>query len=432
MSIDRVSTSYISHDDRFKLQGREYDRQFAQLYFYRLVQVRPQVEAAAKAAWPEISVVRLVDVPEQGEVVIVGTVYKEMVLKPSILDEYTKERVLAAQLGRTRFAQADDRLILEDESARVSLIGEALDPGQFVTGVIAAMRGSVLPNGEFQVTDLRFAGVPPQPSLPEISEDIYVALVSGLSLGDAEADPLRLQLLLDYCSGALGGAEEQRMASRIARVIVAGGLLKGSAEFSQPTAYSTMRQQALALAPVREADMKLTELSGSVAVDVMPGAADPSNFSLPQQPLHSCLFPGAAPVSTFTRCTNPHEFEVDGVHFLGTSGQNVDDIVRYSNLNDRVEILQKLLEWRHLIPTAPDTLAAYPFYDADPFIISQAPHVMFAGCQPEFGTSLIEGSDGQAIRIVAVPDFASSGTMVLVNLRTLAIHPVQFDAQLDS
>lgn len=31
------------------------------------------------------------------------------------------------------------------------------------------------------------------------------------------------------------------------------------------------------------------------------------------QPLHRCLFPGAAAYSTFQSVTNPHEFELDGV-----------------------------------------------------------------------------------------------------------------------
>jgi len=74
--------------------------------------------------------------------------------------------------------------------------------------------------------------------------------------------------------------------------------------------------------------MSLTELAAAVPVDVMPGAGDPANYSLPQQPLHRCMFPGAAGFSTLERATNPHEFELDGVCFLGTSGQNVDDVYR--------------------------------------------------------------------------------------------------------
>lgn len=48
----------------------------------------------------------------------------------------------------------------------------------------------------------------------------------------------------------------------------------------------------------RDVDMCLTELAGSLPLDVMPGAGDPSNYSLPQQPLHKCLFPGTAAFPT--------------------------------------------------------------------------------------------------------------------------------------
>jgi DNA polymerase delta subunit 2 len=33
--------------------------------------------------------------------------------------------------------------------------------------------------------------------------------------------------------------------------------------------------------------------------------------------------------------TNPHEFDVDGLQLLGTSGQNVDDLAKYSRQTDR-------------------------------------------------------------------------------------------------
>ena len=91
------------------------------------------------------------------------------------------------------------------------------------------------------------------------------------------------------------------------------------------------------------------------------------------------------------RVTNPHEFEVDGVAFLGTSGQNIEDIDRYSTDEDRLRMLEHVLEWGHLAPTAPDTLTAYSFSDKDPFVIESAPHVLFAGNQPSLTRKLVEG-----------------------------------------
>jgi DNA polymerase delta subunit 2 len=42
--------------------------------------------------------------------------------------------------------------------------------------------------------------------------------------------------------------------------------------------------------------------------------------------------------------------------FLGTSGQNVSDIFRYSSMEDHLEILEWTLRVGHISPTAPDTL----------------------------------------------------------------------------
>ena len=247
--------------------------------------------------------------------------------------------------------------------------------------------------------------------------------------------------------------------------------------------------------------MGLSERAAAVDLDVMPGAGDPANYSLPQQPLHRCMLPGAAAFSTLRRVTNPHDCAVGGVRFLGTSGQNVDDVFRcvgwgglwggcrgavgfvvrtfvfmlslsgaagklpaaavsaapcvprhahahtrtrhtplhrYSDIEDRAAILERLLRWRHLAPTAPDTLAAYPYFDEDPFILTATPHVLFAGGQPAFATALVReeageagggGGDATVVRVVAVPNFCATGCVVLVNLRNLACHPVYFDAE---
>ena len=174
----------------------------------------------------------------------------------------------------------------------------------------------------------------------------------------------------------------------------------------------------------REVDMAITELAGAMPVDIMPGASDPASRSLPQQPLHHCLFPGAAGFQTLLRSvtpagrafhilalilryssccyrdcrvTNPHDFHLAGHHFLGSSGQNVDDVYKYSNQEDRLGMMEAILEWGHLVPTAPDTLSSYPFAMDDPFLLEEAPHVFFAGNQPEFQTRMVTGECRQTI-----------------------------------
>lgn len=75
--------------------------------------------------------------------------------------------------------------------------------------------------------------------------------------------------------------------------------------------------------------------------------------------------------------------------------------------------------WRHMAPSAPDTLWSYPFQDRDPFIIEQTPHVYFIGNQPQLEERLLSGPEGQKVRIILVPSFAETGIIVLVNLKTL-------------
>ncbi|KAK9865862.1 hypothetical protein WJX84_002679 [Apatococcus fuscideae] len=428
----RLAADYESHDDKWQLQEKDHSNQYAHIYFARLQRMRPRLVKRCRQKWPQLKVVSILAVPEGVEVVVIGTVYKDMKLKPSILDEYVKDRAVGQLLGHTRFTSPDDTLILEDESARMPLTGEALQPGTFVTGVVMAVRGTATPETEgFHVQGVCFAGLDPARPLPQVAEDKYVAFVSGLGVGDEGGDPLRLALIVDYLTAQLGSAAEQSsIASKVVRLVMAGGLMHSTDSLSQATTHVKPRQQAAALAPLRETDMCLTELAGAMHIDVMAGAADPTNHSLPQQPLHRCLFPGASSYPTFHRVTNPHEFTVDGVHMLGTSGQNVDDVAKYSTEDDRLQILDSCLAWAHLVPTGPDTLTVYPFKSSDPFVMNQAPHVMFVGNQPKFQTGWYGGGGSSRTRLICIPKLKSSGMLILLNLRTLDVHPIHFETHL--
>lgn len=61
-------------------------------------------------------------------------------------------------------------------------------------------------------------------------------------------------------------------------------------------------------------------------------------------------------------------------------------------------------------------------------MLKDCPHVYFAGNQPEFGTRVIEGPEGQATRLISVPSFADKKELVVLDTETLEVNRVQIRA----
>ncbi|KAG8501224.1 hypothetical protein CXB51_003349 [Gossypium anomalum] len=212
--------------------------------------------------------------------------------------------------------------------------------------------------------------------------------VSGLSIGSSSSNPLQFQLLVDHITGHLGDEEEQGLAAQIVHLVIVGNSVEISRGLLNGQNLASKDQSRLS-EPFKELDILLTQvfsshhcddqhfkvsllkflycscclsiftyvqIAASLPLDIMPGSSDPANFALPQQPLNRCLFPGSATYNTFRSCTNPHCFELDSIRFLGTSGQNIDDLTKYSEAKDKLDFLERTLRWRHLAPTAPNTL----------------------------------------------------------------------------
>lgn len=429
----RKQALYTPQDECFDLRSQKYKgQQYSHLYYCRLHKLRELLTALAQQRWPKSRVRTILGLEEGEECIVIGTLYKQMQLKPSILDEYAKERSVAPLVSVHNFMHANDHLILEDESGRVKLVGENVSAKSYVTGVVVAIYGQEGSDGEFLVQHILEPGLPAQTPLPsQLSpvEDKYVALLSGLRICANEANPLQFQLLVDYLTGHLGDKKEQNAVAQIVHVIIAGDSVHMQFNLLSGQSISSKDQSKL-VEPVKELDLALTQLAAAVPVDIMPGPNDPANFSLPQQPLHTCLFPGASVYNTFYTATNPHCFELDGVRFLGTSGQNIDDLNKYSHASEQLDFLERTLNWRHVAPTAPDTLGCYPYTDRDPFIIDTCPHVYFCGNQDKFASRLLKGPNGQIVRLVCVPHFYDTGFAVLVNLRDLNCHVLSLSTAL--
>lgn len=405
--------------DTFKLEkGRSYQQQYADTYFLRLTKIKPAVEQVAEAAW-EGTVIggetakkadRVLDV-RQGELCwVAGTVYVDMSLKPNILDDVSKDRWISAPTSVAKYFGDDDRdaIMLEDDSGRIRLTGDLLKSVMLVTGCIIAVVGTENANGDFEVIDVKFADLPPQPDRWALSEppkngangaakgkktvkseDVEmtdamsaasggkIAIVSGLNFaGDDTSYALELNLLLEYLLGEALEPSTQAELSHISRLIIAGNsIAAANPRFGESAGEKKAAQKKYGYdassynpLPSQLLDEFLAELLPSMPVTLLPGEHDPANASFPQQPIHTAMFPrsrafAAAPTSKekgwLDPVTNPWEGEVDGWRILGTGGQNVDDLFKYIDSDDRIAMMEVMCRWRCSAPTAPDTLCEF-------------------------------------------------------------------------
>lgn len=173
-------------------------------------------------------------------------------------------------------------------------------------------------------------------------------------------------------------------------------------------------------------DTFLAELSGCVPVDIIPGQMDPSNSSLPQQPLNPYMFPLSARYSALKSFPNPYECKVDTTRIVCTSGQNINALTEFSvEPKEQIKLLELTMKWRHLAPNAPDALQCIPMTDDDPFIVDMLPNLYVVGCMDSYETSTtIEG-----VHCISVPRFSQgSHQIVLVNRFSLESETLAFDA----
>jgi len=435
----RITRETAEHDDlsqRFILKDKVFNRQYAHVYSARLAELRPVLEQQVEKKFgTDLPVRKLFELKNAEDCILIGTLFKHMEIKPNILKEISDEHNLVVVPSSGRYTQDEDILILEDELQRITLKGK-IDVHSMATGVLIAVRGQEPEDdrGKFHVSDHCFLGLSEQVPPPKMDTDKYIAVVSGFELGSGTEDGLAQQLLVDWLTGQLGDVGQQEDAARIVRVIIAGNSLSKSTQDKEAinkAKYLTKNTAAGSVEGVKALDDILVQLAACVDVDIMPGDFDPANHNLPQQPMHRCMFPQASMYPTMHSRTNPYISNIEGLQVLGTSGQPITDIWKFSRLDDRLEILANTLEWGHIAPTAPDTLGCYPYTQNDPFIMKECPHIYFAGNQPEFSSKLYKSEDGKCVRLVCVPKFKDSRSVVLVNLRTLDCHPVCFNTEID-
>ncbi|CAF3675533.1 unnamed protein product [Adineta steineri] len=427
-------TEWINLSDRFLLTNRNFEVQYAHLYAERLGSLRKIVTKAAENRWDrKIPIKRMNDIIPDEECILVGILFKQMVLKPSIVKQIATENGFSLQPPRNRYVDPTDKLILEEETQRIELNGK-IDVDQFVTGIVMAIRGYEDEKGVFIVKDYCFKDLSIPKQLSPIKDDRYILLASGFLLSETSIIFNQLEYLVNSLtqSSNIQSKQIQNILSNIIRFVVAGNLIESSNRLKETTnqaKYLTRKMTASSVEAMHSIDELFNKIAAITDIDIMPGVNDPSCHMLPQQPLHPCMFPSSSKQKSTHCLTNPYDFQIGDIRLLGTSGQNVDDIDLQSTIDNRVHILENCLNWGVIAPTCPDTLSCYPYVKNDPFIINDTPHVFFAGNQPKFETRLFKGPNNIEVRLICIPCFAQSNSCVALNLNTLECHEISFENQ---
>lgn len=430
--------SYENCSGRFQLKAFDYQRQFCHIYTGRLKEFTRLLLPYILNKWNQkpIAIKDLCDLPTNSNEMccIIGTIYKHQAHKPSILKEISEENQLAPQPPRGHYADGDDKLVIEDEQQRVRLTGN-IHLDQVATGVVCAVRGILQEEDDyFKVHEILFYESGPQKLLKSIftkkrknitlssKENQFLYFISGLNQINCHLYMDSLNLFQYWLCNKF---ETESKTSKM-RLIVAGNSMRCideqrlSAWQNRPTDSTTL------IKSVKELDRWFTAWSTYIPIDLMPGSYDATNQMMPQQEFHPCMFPLAGNNKNFQCVTNPYAFRINEVDIIGTSGQNVHDLLRSTNLKDCVAALRCTLQWGHLSPTAPDTLPCYPYLDRDPFIIEECPHIYFAGNCGSYASVLYHGSDGKQTRLICIPDFTKTQSIVLLNLNNLQSEEISF------
>lgn len=125
--IKRTSLEYENHSKKFITSTRNYTKQYCNIYLIRLELMRNELMKKAEEKWgKEYPIVKLHKLSETDcdKCIVVGTLFKDQKLKPSIVKQLSEANQLVPQPILTNFTDDSDVLLIEDELQRYQLLGE--------------------------------------------------------------------------------------------------------------------------------------------------------------------------------------------------------------------------------------------------------------------------------------------------------------------
>lgn len=136
--------------------------QYSHSYYNRLIDTKNRIKTQASIKFNQVKILKnLTELKANERVVIIGTIYKDMSLKPSVMHPQSLTSLGILKHLEGKIYSDSDSLILEDDSGRIKIAkNEVIDPARFLTGSVVALLGKINTNGIFDTEDFTYATYP--------------------------------------------------------------------------------------------------------------------------------------------------------------------------------------------------------------------------------------------------------------------------------
>lgn len=125
-SFKRVSSIYKNHSERFIVKMIDYSKQYCTIYRVRLSKMREILMPRIAQKWADqypICDIHKLSENNYVKCIIIGTLFKDQKLKPSILKQLAEANSLVPQPVYNHFTDKSDSLFIEDQLQRYALLG---------------------------------------------------------------------------------------------------------------------------------------------------------------------------------------------------------------------------------------------------------------------------------------------------------------------
>lgn len=123
---ERITLPYKNCSEKFTSKSNDYSRQYCSIYLTRLHEMETFLVQRIQQKWGDkYPICKLHKLTEENydKCVVIGTLFKDQKLKPSVLKRLAEGNQLVPQPILTHFTDESDVLFMEDEVQRYQLIG---------------------------------------------------------------------------------------------------------------------------------------------------------------------------------------------------------------------------------------------------------------------------------------------------------------------